>query len=320
MPILRTIKDKVFQTYCRTRNRRPIWYHLLNREPKHFWRDHKPKISALSLELINSLKRDGIAVTDMKTFFPDIPFEELKHFADESLKNPDIQVEISQHEQMVRERVQSGGQRKGARKYVKDFIVEPYGCTAKETVPDIRNPYIRINLDDRVLGIAGSYMELAPKFCGFSLRVTLPVPAGAAEYFSQRWHRDPEDRNMLKIFIYMTDVRDEASGPFIYIKGSQPGGTLGHVFRQCPPAATYPSIGAVEKVIDPVNIKTCFGNAGTIIFADTSGLHKGGYTTTQARLMYTGTFWSSASLAKHHVGAPENVSSLTPLARFALQP
>ena len=310
----------MFQTYCRTRNQHPIWYHLLNRESKKFWLAHKPVISnARYEEIITSLKRDGIAITDMNSLFPDIPFEELKNFAAQSVASPEIDEQIKIHQTQILERVQSGGKRKGAKKYLKDFIVEPYGSGVSMVIPDIRNPYIRINLDDRVLGIAGSYMGLAPKFQGFSLRITLPVPPGATEYFSQRWHRDPEDRNMLKIFIYMTDVLDDISGPFIYVKGSQPGGPMGRVFPQRPPSAMYPELGAVEGVIPREAITTCFGKAGTIIFADTSGLHKGGYTTSRQRLMYTGTFYSNASLTRHHLVSHEDTSHLSPLARFALE-
>ena len=320
MPLLRTIKSSMFRTYCRTRNKRLIWYHVLNRDPKKFWHAHMPAISdARVSEIISSLKRDGIAVTSMQDLFPEMRFEELTSFASEAIANPHIQEEIKQHQQMIAERVRTGGTRTGSKKYLKDFIVEPYGSTAKEIIPDMDNPYIRINLDARVLAIAGSYMGLAPKFRGFSLRVTLPVPASTTEYFSQRWHRDPEDRNMLKIFIYMTDVLDVASGPFTYIKGSHPGGSMEHVFSQKPPAATYPELGEVEKIIPKEFMQTCLGKAGTIIFADTSGLHKGGYTTSQKRVMYTGTFYSNASLAKHRLIPQQDISGLAPLARFALE-
>ena len=319
MPLLRSVKDTMFRTYCRTRNKRPIWYHVLNRESKNLWRAHKPVIPDMrASEIISSLKRDGIAVTSLQDFFPNIRFEDLARFASEAIARPDIQEEMRRHKLMIAERVETGGKRAGAKKYLKDFIVEPYGSTTKEIIPDMDNPYIRMNLDERVLAIAGSYMGLAPKFRGFSLRVTLPVPPGAPEYFSQRWHRDPEDRNMLKMFLYMTDVLDEASGPFTYIKGSQPGGPMEHVFRQRPPAATYPELGAVEKAIPKEFMHMALGKTGTIIFADTSGLHKGGYTTSRERIMYTGTFYSNASPAKHRLIPQQDISGLPPLVRYAL--
>lgn len=320
MPIARTIKDTLFHTYCRARNLHPIWYHVLNRKAKKMWRAHQSDSpNAHVQELISSLRRDGVAVTDVATLFSGEMFDAARQFAVGSLKHPEIQEEIKQHERMILERVESGGQRKGAKKYLKDFIVEPYGSTTDEIIPDIRNPFIRMNLDERVIRIAASYMGITPKLRGFSLRLTLPVPAGATEYFSQRWHRDPEDRKMVKMFIYMTDVLDDESGPFIYIKESQPGGVRGNLFPQHPPAATYPEPGTVERLVPRELMKVCLGRAGTIVFADTSGLHKGGYTTSAPRLMYTGTFYSLASLARHHLAVRDDVSALSPLARYALE-
>lgn len=314
------MKDNIFRTFCRARNFHPVWYHVLNREAKKKWRAHQSDTPGVPIqELISSLHRDGVAVTDVATLFSEELFDAARRFATESLARPEIQEEIKRHERMIIERVKSGGQRKGAKKYLKDFIVEPYGSTTDERIPDIKNPFIRMNLDERVIRIAGSYMGIAPKLRGFSLRQTLPVPAGAAEYFSQRWHRDPEDRKMLKMFIYMTDVLDEQSGPFIYIKGSQPGGVRGNLFPQHPPAATYPEAGAVEKVVPRELMKVCLGRAGTVVFADTSGLHKGGYTISAPRLMYTGTFYSLASLTRHHLAVRDDVSALSPLARYALE-
>jgi len=320
MPAIRTIKDVMFRMYCRTRNWWPVWYYLLNRQAKNIWHVEKPKArGSRTCALIDTLRRDGIAITDIASFIPDIPFVDLQRFAEISVGRPNIQEEIKRHQDMIAERIESGGRRKGSKKYLKDFIVEPYGSTTNQTIDDIRNPYIRMSLDERVLDIVGSYMDVAPKFRGFSLRITLPVPAGTTEYFSQRWHRDPEDRKMLKIFIYMTDVLDDTQGPFIYAKGSQPGGVRQHIFPSQAPAATYPEIGAVENVIPAESIITCFGKAGTIIFADTSGLHKGGYTISRPRLMYTGTFYSKASLAKYRLIVRQNISHLSSLARYALE-
>ena len=44
---------------------------------------------------------------------------------------------------------------------------------------------------------------------------------------SQRWHRDFNDRHLLKAFLYLVDV-DEETGPFEYVAGSARGGPLRH--------------------------------------------------------------------------------------------
>ncbi len=43
---------------------------------------------------------------------------------------------------------------------------------------------------------------------------------------SQRWHRDYNDKHLLKVFLYMSDV-DEAAGPFEYVPGNMIGGATG---------------------------------------------------------------------------------------------
>lgn len=321
MSSLRTVKDNLYKTYCKTRNIWPVWYYYLNYEPRRFWKSVAAQAyNAVMKKIISDLRRDGIALTSVSELFPHISFAELQAFAEGSLHSPRIQEEIISHQQMINDRIAGGNVRKGPTKYLKDFIVEPYGSTGNDTIPDLSNPFIRTSLDENVLHIAGTYMTLAPKFRGFSLRMTLPVPAGTTEYYSQRWHRDPEDKKMLKMFIYMTDVLQSDEGPFTYMKGSQPGGPLERMFPQVPPAATYPEQGAVEKMAElNARIAICTAPAGTIIFADTSGLHKGGYTISKPRVMYTSTYYSQASLTRHQMISHEDISRLSPLARYALE-
>ena len=48
---------------------------------------------------------------------------------------------------------------------------------------------------------------------------------GGERMSSQRWHRDFNDRHLLKAFLYLVDV-DEETGPFEYVPRSAPGGEL----------------------------------------------------------------------------------------------
>ena len=320
IPLPRPVKDVLFRSYHKVRNSWPIWYYLLNREPRSVLAAQNPDMSDMVVaSIIKDLRRDGIAVTSLKELFPSISLDELKRFLDVSLAHPRIREEITKHQQMIDERVDGGDERKGGGKYLKDFIVEPWGSTGNNTLSDFENPFIRMSLDERVLGIVARYMGMAPKFRGYSVRMTLPVPAGSREYFSQRWHRDPEDMRMLKMFIYVTDVANVSEGPFMYVKGSQLMGQFDHLFPQRPPAATYPDKAEVEKAVPAQAIKICTAPAGAIIFADTAGLHKGGYTTTKARLMYTGTYFSKASLARTRLDCSQDAGKkLSSLARYAL--
>ena len=99
---------------------------------------------------------------------------------------------------------------------------------------------------------------------------------------------------MCKFFIYLNDV-DETSGPFTYVKGSNLGGRWRNVYPQRPPMGSYPLAGAVDAVVSATDVRPCTGKAGTVIFADTSGLHKGGYATAKERIMFMAGFITSAS-------------------------
>jgi len=118
---------------------------------------------------------------------------------------------------------------------------------------------------------------------------------------SQLWHRDLEEKKMIKVFIYLNDV-NENNGPFFYVKGSQPSGKskISKFAPQYLPKGSYPDEATVKNTILLDQIVCAKGKAGTIIFCDTAGLHKGGFVVEGERKMITGFFpskkWSEPAL------------------------
>jgi hypothetical protein len=105
-------------------------------------------------------------------------------------------------------------------------------------------------LADRLLNIAESYLGLPPAYDGMALVYSV---ADGKEEATRRWHRDREDRRMVRIAIYLNDV-DADGGPF-------------ELDRRGPDAL---------QADDPDAIRSCPGPAGTVIFADTGRcLHRG---------------------------------------------
>jgi hypothetical protein len=90
-------------------------------------------------------------------------------------------------------------------------------------------------LDSRLLNL-GDRIGLTP---------TAPDRVGD----SQRWHRDPEDDHIVKMFIYFSDV-DEEAGPFEYVRDSAAGGKYGDVFPWGQ-GHRYPSAAELEEAVDP---------------------------------------------------------------------
>jgi len=91
------------------------------------------------------------------------------------------------------------------------------------------------------------------------------------------WHRDSLT-NQFKTIVYLTDV-DRATGPYQYIRGSQRTEALVRDAR----AAGVPTTGnklsndQVERLVaeDPGRLLTFDAPRGSVIIADTTGIHRG---------------------------------------------
>ena len=91
-----------------------------------------------------------------------------------------------------------------------------------------------------------------------------------APLWSQSWHRDPEDSSPIKVFIYFAKV-DEESGPFEYVLGSP-----WMFYDVCPPCS-YPAKPIDTGAIPERMFVKVTGGPGTVAFANTSGIHRGGH-------------------------------------------
>lgn len=185
---------------------------------------------------------------------------------------------------------------------------------------DFKNPFVSLSLDSNVLSVVNAYMQMWTTLRYYDLSKTVPVTPGDQAQYSQNWHRDPEEKRLMKMFIYLTDV-DEESGPFIYIPESVHGLRLGGLFPQRSPAGSYPLDEEVDRAIPVKDRRTMIGKAGTIMFCDTSGLHKGGYARLRPRIMFTASFTAPSSCQEFwYREAGTLPETLSPEARFALRP
>ena len=107
---------------------------------------------------------------------------------------------------------------------------------------------------------------------------------------SQNWHRDPEDRKLVKVFIYYTDV-DESSGPLEYLLESRQGRRYSSWWL----GKSYPTPHKVEQRVPTKDRVVATGPEGTIIFCDTNGLHRGGFALENPRLLSVFAYISPAS-------------------------
>lgn len=121
--------------------------------------------------------------------------------------------------------------------------------------------------DPSVFALAQRYLGAAP--INDLITMWWSAPFGAASSAAaQLFHFDMDRIGFVKIFVYLTDV-DVDSGPHVYVRGSH---------RSKPPAFFRDrrfTDREVEAAFPREDILELPGPVGTIIAADTSGLHKG---------------------------------------------
>jgi Phytanoyl-CoA dioxygenase (PhyH) len=159
---------------------------------------------------------------------------------------------------------------------------------------ELNNPLLRIVLDEPVLNVVNSYFGLWARLTYADVWHTIPIDVGQP-VGSQHWHRDSEDRRMVKIYLYFSEV-DAGTGPLQYVRGSALGGPYEDLWRWRAAGRIAPSDADLEQQIPASEWITGTGSPGTVIFCDTSGLHRGGTSRTGPRIAATCTFVTPASL------------------------
>ena len=207
-------------------------------------------------------------------------------------------------------------------KLKKKYLYSYFGTDDKDLALDVSNPFVRFYLSDKVLEIASIYLNYIPQLFEVYVEKTMPVGSDTPSH-SQNWHRDPEEKRTLKVFIYLSDVNEE-SGPFTYVLGSSPTGTgkYKNLFPQKLPHGSYPSEKDVASEANSKDLLIATGLQGSIIFCDTSGLHRGGYARSEYRIMSTG-FYPSKHYSEHPRFSVKDLghlskTTISPLARKVL--
>lgn len=249
-----------------------VWLRLMNRESRELFMRHPLTPGPVQARIISDLKASGIAVSHLDELFPGRALlGALQDHAGNALAAAKV------------------GRKKG-------FLRYAWRDSADTILLDLADPLVRLAIEPNVLGVVNAYMGMWAKLDFFSLAATVPVQDGTDPAGSQRWHRDPGDRRIVKLFLYLTDVTDSGAGPFCYVQNSHGGGRWRGVHPPRPDDGYYPPAGDIERAIPPPDIQSCFGRAGTIIFCDTTGLHRGGYSTTKERIMFTAAYSAKWSL------------------------
>lgn len=117
---------------------------------------------------------------------------------------------------------------------------------------------------------------------------------------------------MLKCFLYLNDVNDQ-NGPFYYVSASHEGGKYANSFPVTPPLGVIVEDSDLEQAVPDYHLLKFTPTAGTVLFVDTAGLHKGGYCSVGSRHVFTSSFTTFGGISKPNfssvVGDKSSVSS-----------
>jgi len=237
--------------------------------------------AATSERALEAFRRDGIAVVG----FEDLLGEELWQ---------DAVADITPFVAETDERASELGKQERAKGKDEVIVRRFYGRS--EDVAHrykLSDVWLRIAASDPVLDIVNGYTRQPRKLTYVDNWYTVPYPNATKRVASQRWHRDPDDDHIVKMFIYFSDV-DEEAGPFEYVRDSAAGGRYGDLFAWKKDGDFYPSGDELEAAVDPDDRLTMTGPAGTVILCDTAGFHRGGFARSKPRILMVSTFLREA--------------------------
>ncbi len=274
------MKSVISRFSKKARSNSLAWRYLYNLAPTLAYRANRPQMAGESLRVLSELNRNGVAMTTVDALPGSVDlFDELDS-------------DVRRIEQEIEPKIQSARAEAGDEDAVgrKTFVLPLLG---DKPALDPEWIYARFALQKPVLDIANAYMGMYTRLRHYNVWHTFAAQAQPRE--SQLWHRDREDRLILKMFVYLSDVTEDA-GPLTYVPGSHMKGNL-----KREPA--YFLEGVVRRSTDEQMSEVapkdkwikCTGAKGTIVFADTRGYHKGGLARQRDRLMYLCMFTSPAS-------------------------
>jgi hypothetical protein len=253
---------------------------LSNRQSRRRFAHDRPALDAVQQRIVSELEAQGFSLlTFSELFQDDALWADIEEQAERFKRETETALAIDRESL----RVHAG----------KEFVVRlhSYGV---EVGPE--DSWLRACMSRRMLDIANTYVGLWSKLEYSDLWYSVPQPADAKRISSQRWHRDFNDRRLLKAFLYLVNV-DEGTGPFQYLSGSAPGGPHGDVWPWRPLGENYPPEDDLEQRIPAESTRVFTGPKGTLLFCNTAGFHRGGFATVDPRVLATVTYSSPASLA-----------------------
>ena len=280
-----------------------------NRRARSLYNGNRPSLDGVQQRIVRELDAQGYALADFHELFSEQAWQQISEYAARFVAETEAGL-ASESE---------GGGGELRRRAGKEFLVRKYDMGGVVSLDDA---WLDLSLNRHLIDIASSYLQMWPKLEYLDMWYSLPVGSGGERRASQLWHRDFDDRHLLKAFLYLADV-DAQTGPFEFVPGSHPGGPYAGIQPWAPMAIGRISEKELAKHVPTDQIRTFTAPKGTIIFCNSSGLHRGGFAETRPRVLSTVTYCSPASLhsltrRNYSLVRGTDTSSLDPVVRYAL--
>jgi Phytanoyl-CoA dioxygenase (PhyH) len=279
-----------------------------NRASRRRYAQEHPALDRFQKEIVDRLRSDGYATLPLSDLVPEAEvWGELEGNAAQFVAETETGLA----------REQAGGEAALRRRAGKEFVVRKYAWGVQLGLDD---PWLRLGIHPRLLDVANAYLEMWSKLEYVDVWYTPPAGGDQERRSSQRWHRDFNDRHLLKAFLYLVDVDDE-TGPFEYVPRSAPGGELDRLWPWRPLGDNYPPEDELAARTEGQAV-TFTAPKGTLIFCNTAGFHRGGFAKSKPRVLATLTWDSPASLKalseRNYAFALQNGRALSEAQRHAL--
>lgn len=269
------------------------WRYVYNLAPTLAYKLSDHSLSDEGSRVLSNLNRAGVAVTSVeKLLGPNSPYNELSSAVLQAEK--DLAAELAAARLHANDATTIGE---------KAFVFPLIG---DRPLLDPDSVYARFALQSPILDITNAYLGMYTRLRHYHVGHTFVTKSAPRE--SQLWHRDREDRFILKVFVYLSDV-NESSGPFSYIPGSHQKGTVrqqaSHFVEK--DGVSRSTDEQIAELLPSDRWAQCTGPKGTIVFADTRGYHRGGLAREHDRIMYSCMFTSPASESKELLERPGGI-------------
>jgi hypothetical protein len=237
-------------------------------------------LSDFQKKVLNGIKQNGFYVTSLEEIYSNKScYEGFSQNSDKIKK--DLIERLSNNDESLFKR---------GKNFVARFI-------DKNTKFSFLKSTVDLVLDDFFYNISLHYLESIPKITNIDFWLNIPN-SDSEKIGSQNWHKDYEDKSLLKVFIYLEDVTT-LNGPFSFVKGSHE-----HPSKKIPKKLTrnFPDGIVVDedtilKYFSQSDIIKFTGKKNTVIIVDTSGLHKGGFIEIGYRYLFTFTYTTFAGIS-----------------------